>query len=124
MSQELLTATPFLPVFFTWTGLFSVLNFNFQSLTSTNSKNCSFLLLISYRPSYNVAPGSYIPVLRRDNEVVGDGVVVHCMKWGLVPSFTKKTDKPDFFKMVKFTVSELEVLLLVFGLPCKVIIPL
>ncbi|ANM63238.1 embryonic stem cell-specific 5-hydroxymethylcytosine-binding protein [Arabidopsis thaliana] len=59
-----------------------------------------FLHLDRYRPSYNVAPGSYIPVLRRDNEeVVGDGVVVHCMKWGLVPSFTKKTDKPDFFKM-------------------------
>ncbi|OAP09160.1 hypothetical protein AXX17_AT2G22320 [Arabidopsis thaliana] len=60
-----------------------------------------FLHLDRYRPSYNVAPGSYIPVLRRDNEVVGgDGVVVHCMKWGLVPSFTKKNDKPDFFKMV------------------------
>lgn len=38
-----------------------------------------------------------MPVLRRDN----DGVAVHCMKWGLVPGFTKKTDKPDFFKMVK-----------------------
>lgn len=36
-----------------------------------------------------------MPVLRRDN----DGVAVHCMKWGLVPGFTKKTDKPDFFKM-------------------------
>ncbi|EOA26857.1 hypothetical protein CARUB_v10022949mg [Capsella rubella] len=58
-----------------------------------------FLHTDRYRPSYNVAPGSYMPVLRRDNEVVGDGVVVHCMKWGLVPGFTKKTDKPDFFKM-------------------------
>ncbi|XP_010429669.1 PREDICTED: embryonic stem cell-specific 5-hydroxymethylcytosine-binding protein-like [Camelina sativa] len=59
-----------------------------------------FLHLDRYRPSYNVAPGFYMPVLRRDNEVVGgDGVVVHCMKWGLVPAFTKKTDKPDFFKM-------------------------
>ncbi|CAA7017851.1 unnamed protein product [Microthlaspi erraticum] len=59
-----------------------------------------FLHLDRYRPSYNVAPGSYIPVLRRDSEVVGDGgVTVECMKWGLVPSFTKKTDKPDFFKM-------------------------
>ncbi|CAH8263710.1 unnamed protein product [Arabidopsis lyrata] len=57
------------------------------------------LHLDRYRPSYNIAPGSYIPVLRRENEVVGDGVVVHCMKWGLVPGFTKKTDKPDFFKM-------------------------
>uniref|UniRef100_A0A1J3JK76 Embryonic stem cell-specific 5-hydroxymethylcytosine-binding protein n=1 Tax=Noccaea caerulescens TaxID=107243 RepID=A0A1J3JK76_NOCCA len=59
-----------------------------------------FLHLDRYRPSYNVAPGSNIPVLRRDSEVVGDGgVTVECMKWGLVPSFTKKTDKPDFFKM-------------------------
>ncbi|KFK32506.1 hypothetical protein AALP_AA6G251500 [Arabis alpina] len=58
-----------------------------------------FLHIDRYRPSYNVAPGSYMPVLRRDNEAVGDGVTVHCMKWGLVPSFTKKTDKPDFFKM-------------------------
>ena len=56
-----------------------------------------FCRLYSYRPSYNVAPGSYMPVLRRDK----DGVAVHCMKWGLVPGFTKKTDKPDFFKMVK-----------------------
>ncbi|KAF8055253.1 hypothetical protein N665_1300s0001 [Sinapis alba] len=55
-----------------------------------------FLHLECYRPSYNVAPGSYMPVLRRDND---GGVAVHCMKWGLVPGFTKKTDKPDFFKM-------------------------
>ncbi|CAH2079285.1 unnamed protein product [Thlaspi arvense] len=54
-----------------------------------------FLHLDRYRSSYNVAPGSYMPVLRTDN----DGVAVHCMKWGLVPAFTKKTDKPDFFKM-------------------------
>ncbi|KAG2298851.1 hypothetical protein Bca4012_010367 [Brassica carinata] len=54
-----------------------------------------FLHLECYRPSYNVAPGSYMPVLRRDN----DGVSVHCMKWGLVPGFTRKTEKPDFFKM-------------------------
>ncbi|KAL1205481.1 hypothetical protein V5N11_018295 [Cardamine amara subsp. amara] len=58
-----------------------------------------FLHLDRYRPSYNIAPGSYLPILRRDNDVVGNGVVVHCMKWGLIPSFTKKTDKPDFFKM-------------------------
>ncbi|CAN8287902.1 unnamed protein product [Cochlearia groenlandica] len=51
---------------------------------------------ISYRPSYNVAPGSYMPILRRDNE---SGDVVQCMKWGLIPSFSNKTDKPDFFKM-------------------------
>jgi hypothetical protein len=28
--------------------------------------------------------------------------VVHCMKWGLVPSFTKKNEKPDHYKMVRW----------------------
>ncbi|XP_057780962.1 uncharacterized protein LOC130999452 isoform X2 [Salvia miltiorrhiza] len=54
-----------------------------------------------YRPSYNVAPGFNVPVVRRDDggDGGGDGVVSHCMKWGLVPSFTKKTDKIDHFRM-------------------------
>ncbi|XP_007049611.2 PREDICTED: putative SOS response-associated peptidase YoqW [Theobroma cacao] len=53
-----------------------------------------------YRPSYNVGPGMNLPVVRRDDGSNGDGgVVLHCMKWGLIPSFTKKTDKPDFYKM-------------------------
>ena len=34
-----------------------------------------------------------------------DAVVVHCMKWGLIPSFTKKSDKPDHYKMVLFLTS-------------------
>ncbi|KAJ0246362.1 Embryonic stem cell-specific 5-hydroxymethylcytosine-binding protein [Hirschfeldia incana] len=61
-----------------------------------HGRPANFIHLECYRPSYNVAPGSYMPVLRRDNDT---GVAVHCMKWGLVPGFTKKTDKPDFFKM-------------------------
>ncbi|XP_031263352.1 uncharacterized protein LOC116121546 isoform X2 [Pistacia vera] len=52
-----------------------------------------------YRPSYNVAPGSNFPVVRRDDGSDGEGVVLHCMKWGLIPSFTKKSEKPDFYKM-------------------------
>ncbi|XWS76010.1 hypothetical protein CRYUN_Cryun01aG0140900 [Craigia yunnanensis] len=42
-----------------------------------------------------------LPVVRRDDgsNSDGGGVVLHCMKWGLIPSFTKKTDKPDFYKM-------------------------
>ncbi|TYI19746.1 hypothetical protein ES332_A07G186300v1 [Gossypium tomentosum] len=54
-----------------------------------------------YRPSYNVGPGMNIPVVRRDDGSNSDvaGVVLHCMKWGLIPSFTKKSDKPDIFKM-------------------------
>ncbi|GAB2226336.1 hypothetical protein Droror1_Dr00022138 [Drosera rotundifolia] len=53
-----------------------------------------------YRPSYNIAPGAYLPVLRREDG--GDGAaadVVHCMKWGLVPSFCKKDEKPDHYRM-------------------------
>lgn len=48
----------------------------------------------------------YVPVamVRRINSG-GDGEkevepVVHCMKWGLVPSFSKKTEKPDHYRMV------------------------
>ncbi|MBA0784410.1 hypothetical protein Gotri_006902 [Gossypium trilobum] len=54
-----------------------------------------------YHPSYNVGPGMNFPVVRRDDgsNTDGAGIVLHCMKWGLIPSFTKKSDKPDFFKM-------------------------
>ncbi|KAI3932901.1 hypothetical protein MKX01_031883 [Papaver californicum] len=41
-----------------------------------------------YRPSYNVSPGFYVPE-----------TVLHCMKWGLIPSFTKTTEKPDHYRM-------------------------
>ncbi|KAK1297867.1 hypothetical protein QJS10_CPB14g01022 [Acorus calamus] len=53
-----------------------------------------------HRPSYNVSPGTYLPVIRRE-EVTGSdgGAILHCMKWGLVPSFTKKNEKPDHFRM-------------------------
>ena len=53
-----------------------------------------------YRPSYNVALGRDMPVVRRDDGSGGDGAVLHCMKWGLIPSFTKKSEKPDHYKMV------------------------
>ncbi|PKA66123.1 hypothetical protein AXF42_Ash018413 [Apostasia shenzhenica] len=57
-----------------------------------------------FRPSYNVSPGAYLPVLTIGSEgQKPEGgeprPVVHCMKWGLVPSFTKKTEKPDHFRM-------------------------
>ncbi|XP_057516027.1 uncharacterized protein LOC130797459 [Amaranthus tricolor] len=53
-----------------------------------------------YRPAYNVSPGSYLPVLRRENGGdEGYTAAVHCMKWGLIPSFTKKDEKPDHYKM-------------------------
>ncbi|KAL5794591.1 hypothetical protein ACOSP7_003185 [Xanthoceras sorbifolium] len=52
-----------------------------------------------YRPSYNIAPGSNLPVVRRADGSDGDGFLLHSMKWGLIPKFTKKTEKPDFYKM-------------------------
>ncbi|KAL1566213.1 abasic site processing protein YoqW-like [Salvia divinorum] len=63
-----------------------------------NSRPIRHVDMERYRPSYNVAPGFNVPVVRLDDGG-GDGVVSHCMKWGLVPSFTKKTDKIDHFKM-------------------------
>lgn len=59
-----------------------------------------FELVFRYRPSYNVSPGFSVPVVRREDEPNDEGAVLHCMKWGLVPSFTKKTEKPDHYKMV------------------------
>ena len=99
MSAGLVTVMALLPVFFISNGfsLFLLLQFSFLFDCESSEHRCFFCRLYSYRPSYNVAPGSYMPVLRREK----DGVAVHCMKWGLVPGFTKKTDKPDFFKMVK-----------------------
>lgn len=40
-----------------------------------------------------------LPVIRRDVGTNSQGVAIHCMKWGLIPSFTKKTEKPDHYKM-------------------------
>lgn len=57
--------------------------------------------LFRYRPSYNVSPGANLPVVRRADGADGEeGVVLQCMKWGLIPSFTKKTEKPDHYRMV------------------------
>ncbi|KAK7256160.1 hypothetical protein RIF29_29596 [Crotalaria pallida] len=61
--------------------------------------NTRFLHTDRYRPSYNVSPGFNLPVLRREDASDGEGYALHCMKWGLIPSFTKKTDKPDHYKM-------------------------
>ncbi|RDX93025.1 Embryonic stem cell-specific 5-hydroxymethylcytosine-binding protein [Mucuna pruriens] len=51
------------------------------------------------RPAYNVSPGSDVPVVRREDASDSEGYVLHCMKWGLIPSFTKKTEKPDHYRM-------------------------
>jgi len=59
-----------------------------------------FDYVLRYRPAYNVSPGSNMPVVRREDASNGGGYVLHCMKWGLIPSFTKKTEKPDHYKMV------------------------
>lgn len=62
-----------------------------------------------YRPSYNVSPGTYLPVgtvrarpagYDGGGDMDGEVSVIQCMKWGLVPSFTGKNEKPDHFRMV------------------------
>ncbi|CAB4314150.1 unnamed protein product [Prunus armeniaca] len=53
-----------------------------------------------FRLLFNASPRSNLPIVRREDGAHGDGVVVHCMKCGLIPSFTKKTEKPDHYKMV------------------------
>lgn len=50
-------------------------------------------------PSYNVSPGSYLPIVRYNHEENSKDLIVHGMKWGLVPSFTKKSEQPDHFRM-------------------------
>ncbi|KAH6814431.1 embryonic stem cell-specific 5-hydroxymethylcytosine-binding protein [Perilla frutescens var. frutescens] len=72
---------------------------DFSRACYLNSRPVRHLNMDRFRPSYNVAPGFNVPVVRRDDEGDGDGVVSHCMKWGLVPSFTKQSDKIDHFKM-------------------------
>jgi putative SOS response-associated peptidase YedK len=49
-----------------------------------------------YRPSHNVAPGTATPVIHLDR---GGEPIIETMRWGLVPSFTKPTEKPDFWRM-------------------------
>lgn len=49
-----------------------------------------------YNPSYNVCPGAATPTVHLNRE---GQPTLHTMHWGLVPSFTKPDDKPDFWKM-------------------------
>ncbi|CAG8484621.1 32117_t:CDS:2 [Racocetra persica] len=46
-----------------------------------------------YKPSYNVSPTYYEPVVRADSELHEN--VIHSMKWGLVPSWAKDKSKPS-----------------------------
>lgn len=66
---------------------------------NTGSRPVRFVDTDRYRPAYNVSPGSNLPVVRRALGADGEEVVVQCMKWGLIPSFTKKTEKPDHYRM-------------------------
>ncbi|KAF3780551.1 Embryonic stem cell-specific 5-hydroxymethylcytosine-binding protein [Nymphaea thermarum] len=69
-----------------------------SELASSRILLCDALFSSAYHPSYNVSPGTYLPVVRKERGANSEPVV-HCMKWGLIPSFTKKTEKPDHFKM-------------------------
>lgn len=49
-----------------------------------------------YRPSHNASPGTHLPVIHLDK---AGQPIIQSMRWGLVPSFTKPTDRPDFWRM-------------------------
>ncbi|CAN0479941.1 unnamed protein product, partial [Ectocarpus sp. 12 AP-2014] len=49
-----------------------------------------------YQRRENAHPGNATPIAYR---TTGGGSALRSMRWGLVPSFTKKGDKPDFFRM-------------------------
>ena len=96
------------------TNLFSL--FFIPIIIAAFNNNTYHYYIYRYRPSYNVSPGHHLPVVRREQgssssasaaaaASESDAVVVHCMKWGLIPSFTKKSDKPDHYKMVLFLTS-------------------
>lgn len=64
-----------------------------------------------YRPSYNVAPHSRVPVIRRalpgerqqgsENEDAQDELILQTMKWGLVPRSAKHPPSgPDAFRTI------------------------
>ncbi|KAM3326039.1 abasic site processing protein YoqW [Capsicum chacoense] len=72
---------------------------DFPRACHLNGRRVRHIDMNRYQPSYNVSPGFNVPVVRREDDLNDDGAVVHCMKWGLVPSFTKKTEKPDHYKM-------------------------
>lgn len=72
---------------------------DFPRACHLNGRRVRHVGMNRYRPSYNVSPGFSVPVIRREDEPNDEGAVLHCMKWGLVPSFIKKTEKPDHYKM-------------------------
>jgi putative SOS response-associated peptidase YedK len=49
-----------------------------------------------YQPKNNVSPGSATPIVLLDRS---GHLIIRTMTWGLVPSFTKPLEKPDFWRM-------------------------
>lgn len=49
-----------------------------------------------YHPAHNVSPGSATPVVHLDKT---GHPIIRSMQWGLIPSFTKPTERPDFWRM-------------------------
>ncbi|KAI8913118.1 hypothetical protein DFJ77DRAFT_68381 [Powellomyces hirtus] len=45
----------------------------------------------AYRPSHNVAPTRYQPVIRRDRNTNNGEPFLHSMRWGVIPSWTKES---------------------------------
>ncbi|RIB04214.1 hypothetical protein C2G38_2254495 [Gigaspora rosea] len=62
-----------------------------QTLESSNLNCTKWVDKEKYKSSYNVAPTYYEPVVRTESE--SNEQIIHSMKWGLVPSWTKDKSK-------------------------------
>ncbi|CAG8689016.1 17294_t:CDS:2, partial [Dentiscutata heterogama] len=62
-----------------------------QTLASSNLNCTKWVDQGKYKPSFNVAPTYYEPVVRTDSESHEN--IIHSMKWGLVPSWAKDKSK-------------------------------
>ncbi|CAG8456655.1 10349_t:CDS:2 [Funneliformis caledonium] len=67
-----------------------------QALERSNIKCTKFIDKEKYQSSYNVAPCHFQPVVRVEYD--SRETILHTMKWGLIPSWTK--GKPEFSKLI------------------------
>ena len=75
-----------------------------QSSSKVPSKNIHDLH--KYTPTENMTPGKNFPVIYQDNKT--DSKVLNIMTWGLIPSFSKTSQKPDFFKMFNARIESID----------------
>ncbi|CAI2162340.1 13704_t:CDS:2 [Funneliformis geosporum] len=67
-----------------------------QALERSNIKCTKWIDKEKYQTSYNVAPCHFQPVVRVEYD--SRETILHTMRWGLIPSWTK--EKPEFSKLI------------------------